>query len=268
MKKAQGVGYRIYGAQPISVVVLHGGPGGIGEIAPLAKRISSFCGVLEPFQKQTSINDELLYLASLFKKKANPPLILIGHSFGAWMACLFATQFPTLVQKLILIGTPPFEEQYVSSIRKTRLARMSESEMEERHTLEKQLSDPMIVEKSAIFERLGKLFRKIDSFDPSEEENEDSLAADFTVYECVWPEAQVMRSSGALLQILKKLQCPVVAIHGEYDPHPIEGAFLPLFHNVSCFRGIALRECGHTPWIERKARDKLYELLQEEIQSL
>lgn len=40
---------RKYGSEPFTVAVIHGGPGAAGEMAPVAKEISAYRGVLEPF---------------------------------------------------------------------------------------------------------------------------------------------------------------------------------------------------------------------------
>ncbi len=41
---------RKYGNPPFSVAVIHGGPGAPGEMAPVARELSSRWGVLEPLQ--------------------------------------------------------------------------------------------------------------------------------------------------------------------------------------------------------------------------
>lgn len=41
---------RTYGQAPFKGAVLHGGPGAPGEMAPVAKELARFCGVLEPLQ--------------------------------------------------------------------------------------------------------------------------------------------------------------------------------------------------------------------------
>jgi pimeloyl-ACP methyl ester carboxylesterase len=57
----------------------------------------------------------------------------------------------------------------------------------------------------------------------------------------------------------------VVAIHGDYDPHPAEGVREPLSRVLSDFRFVTLEKCGHLPWIERHAKEPFYDLLRREI---
>jgi len=46
---------RKYGEAPFKVAVIHGGPGAPGEMAPVARELSSVSGVLEPLQTATTI---------------------------------------------------------------------------------------------------------------------------------------------------------------------------------------------------------------------
>ena len=66
------------------------------------------------------------------------------------------------------------------------------------------------------------------------------------------------------MKLGEKIKCPVVAIHGDYDPHPAEGVKKPLLKVVKNFRFILLKNCGHKPWIEQKAKDEFYIILKKE----
>jgi pimeloyl-ACP methyl ester carboxylesterase len=57
----------------------------------------------------------------------------------------------------------------------------------------------------------------------------------------------------------------VIAIHGDYDPHPAEGVQEPLAATLQSFRFILLKNCGHMPWIERQARTEFYAILKKEL---
>ena len=74
-----------------------------------------------------------------------------------------------------------------------------------------------------------------------------------------------LRRNGKLLELGEYIRCPVVAIHGDYDPHPAEGVQTPLSAILKNFRFILVNNCGHKPWIEREARDKFYGILKEEL---
>lgn len=83
----------------------------------------------------------------------------------------------------------------------------------------------------------------------------------------VWPEAHNLRKkSGDMYTMGKDIECEVVAIHGDYDSHPIEGIRDSLNKVIKKnFKFYELKNCGHTPWIERQARDEFYSILLKEI---
>ena len=56
---------RTYGDPPFNVAVLHGGPGAPGQMAPVARELSSKWGVLEPLQTATSLGGQILELNSM-----------------------------------------------------------------------------------------------------------------------------------------------------------------------------------------------------------
>ena len=63
----------------------------------------------------------------------------------------------------------------------------------------------------------------------------------------------------------REITCPVIAIHGDYDPHPARGVEIPLGKELKNFRFVLLQKCGHRPWIERNAAEEFYRILVQEI---
>ena len=106
---------------------------------------------------------------------------------------------------------------------------------------------------------------KADSFDAVTDQN---LRIEYhpDTYEKVWNEAKELRRSGALLQMGENIRCPVLATHGDYDPHPAEGVRKPLSGILADFRFELLPKCGHTPWLERHAEKRFYEIIESEIE--
>ena len=255
---------RIYGSRPFSVAVIHGGPGAPGEMVPVARELSVVRGVLEPLQTAASVAGQVEELHSILELYADPPFILVGWSWGAWLGFIFAAQYPSLVKKLILIGSGPFEEKYAVNLMQTRLERLSESDRAEAISLIAKLDDPAAMDKNACLTRFGRLIAAADSYDPLP--YEDELAeCQYEINQSVWSQAAELRKSGQLLELGKKIQCPVLALHGDYDPHPAEGVGEPLSQFLKDFRFILLERCGHQPWMEREARDRFYSILRQEM---
>ncbi|MFA6527526.1 MAG: alpha/beta hydrolase [Candidatus Babeliales bacterium] len=256
---------RIYGKPPFNVAVVHGGPGGAGEVATVAKELSTTRGVLEPLQTKSTIEGQLEELKSVVQENGTLPLTLIGYSWGAWLSFIFAAQNPSLVKKLILISSGPFEASYATNIMKTRLGRLTEQERSEIDLLWEKLKSPTGTEKNKAFAQLEVYISMADAYDPLPSHNE-ALKCHYDIYESIWPEAAELRRSGKLLALGKQIQCPVVAIHGDYDPHPAQGVQKPLSNILKNFRFILIENCGHKPWIERGAQEKFYKLLKEELE--
>src|SRR4030042_5728238 len=120
--------FRKYGNAPYNIAVIHGGPGAAGEMAPVARELSSGFGVLEPFQKAKTIEGQVEDLIFVLEKNAILPVTLIGFSWGAWLSLIVAAKYPALVKKLILISSGPFEEKYSAKILETRVSRLNEEE--------------------------------------------------------------------------------------------------------------------------------------------
>lgn len=255
---------RMYGSPPYHVAVIHGGPGAPGEMAPVARELSSTAGVLEPLQTAASLEGQVQELRDVLQESGDPPMTLIGWSWGAWLGFILAARYPELVEKLILVASGPIEESYAADITETRLRRLDDEDRAETHSLMEILNDLAPGDKNAAFARLGKLISKADSYDPMPYEDE-ALEYDFDVFQEVWGQASQLRMSGELLALGGKIRCPVVAVHGDYDPHPHLGVEEPLSRALKDFRFVLLEDCGHRPWFERAARDEFYNILEKEL---
>jgi pimeloyl-ACP methyl ester carboxylesterase len=258
------VNLRKYGNKPFPVAVIHGGPGAPGEMAPVARELSSVTGVLEPLQTAITIEGQVREFKAVLEKHAALPITLIGFSWGALLSFIFATRYPSFVRKLILIGSAPYEEKYAANITQTRLSRLSAEERKQALSLMETLNDPSFADKNTTMARLGNLLSQADSYDPLPHDDE-ILECQYDVFQGVWEQAAHLRSSGKLLEFGKSIKCPVVAIHGDYDPHPAAGVVEPLSRILKDFRFILLEKCGHRPWLERSARDRFYNILKQEL---
>lgn len=251
---------RKYGKEPFCTAVIHGGPGAPGEMAPVARELSTVTGVLEPLQTAITLDGQVYELKVVLEKNGALPLTLVGFSWGAMLSFILTAQYSSFVKKLVLIGSAPFEEQYAADIMQTRLSRLNEKERKEVLLLAKSLNNPAVEDKNLAMARFGSLISRADSYDPLPHDDE-VLEYQHDIYQGVWKQAGELRRSGKLLEFGRRIQCPVVAIHGDYDPHPSEGVNGPLSHVLEDFQFILLEKCGHHPWLERKARDLFYNIL-------
>jgi len=250
------------------LAAIHGGPGAAGEMAPVAKRLVSelSSGVLEPLQTATTLGGQVEELEESLRTEGDPPLTLIGFSWGAWLSLIVAANFPGIAERLIIIGSGPFEESYLDELKRTRLNRLKEEEKGEFVSIVDKLQGSQAKEEDQLLRRLGQLTTKTDQYDPlSQPEKKEPLDLRGELFRQVWKEADQLRSSGELLKIVGQVRCPVVAIHGNYDPHPSMGVRQPLSAALEDFKFITLENCGHKPWLEREAREDFYRLLESEL---
>lgn len=258
---------RTYGKPPFIAALIHGGPGAIGEMAPVASQLMPEFSVLEPLQTAITIDGQIEELRLVLRENIDQSITLIGFSWGAWLSYIFTARYPGFVKKLILVGSGPYEHHYVNQITKTRMGRLTEEERAEYHSIIQLLGDPSAVGKAEKFARLGKLAAKTDRYDSVEIRQPESSLNEGNKFHAVLQEAQEMRRSGELLALADQIPCPVVALHGNYDPHPAEGVREPLSVKLKDFHFIMLENCGHKPWIERQAQDKFYEILRQELRN-
>ena len=144
------------------------------------------------------------------------------------------------------------------------MSRLNEEERIEALNLIEKISESATNDKDKPMTRLGELFSKADSYEHLPGSSE-ALEFSEEINRRVWAEAEKMRINGELLELGKKINCPVVAIHGDYDPHFAEGVKEPLTRVLKDFRFILLEKCGHEPWLERYARDEFYRILKREV---
>jgi pimeloyl-ACP methyl ester carboxylesterase len=257
---------RIYGERPYQAAVVHGGPGAPGSMAPVARELSKVRGILEPLQTKSTLEGQIEELRDVLEKNADFPVVLIGHSWGAWLAYLVAARHPSIVKKLILVGSGAFEPDGGKNITENRLNRLSGKERVEALRLMDIINGAAAGDKNKSLAHLGEILVKADTYEalPLEQEPEP-LGVNEEINHKVWAEAEKLRKSGKLLEMGKKIRCPAVALQGDYDSHLGEGVRKPLSRILKDFRFILLEKCGHEPWMERHARDEFFRILRTEV---
>ncbi len=256
--------YRMWGKPPYKVAVIHGGPGAPGSVAPLARELSKDIGVLEPLQTKDSIDGQIEELADVLKKSADIPVVLIGHSWGATLSYMTTARYPALVKKLILVGTPPLEFKDRPDMTPVWLSRLTEEERVEFAALEHFVWDGAKEDKSASMGKLFRLIAKGDSYDmvPSKDE---VLEYQVDMNVSIFRDLDKLGKKVDMIDLVKQVTCPVVAIHGDHDPRPAAAIEKWLSAIIKNFKFVLLEKCGHYPWLEKYARDDFFKVLRREI---
>ena len=188
-----------------------------------------------------------------------PPVDVIGWSWGAWLGCLLAAQHGKLMRKLILVGSGPFDAQYSSAIRTTKNSRLTNKQRTALKAIH--LTGEEAVARFIELSDIADTYARDASPQPT-------VRFDGAIHAAVWPEADGMRKSGALLNAVSAIRCPVLAIHGYYDPRPSPGVQIPLQAALPTAQFVQLEQCGHKPWQEVHTKDDFYRLVENALADL
>lgn len=109
------------------------------------------------------------------------------------------------------------------------------------------------------------MFEKSDNYCLEDRESHRADKSDSEMHNLVWSEAAKLRTDGKLLEVFQKIDSKIYLIQGHNDPHPAKGVMIPLQeNNVSC-EAYVLEKCGHSPFMEKYAKDEFYNILGEII---
>jgi len=256
---------RHYGDLPYKVAVLHGGPGAPGYMMLVARELSKYAGIIEPMQSKDWVDGQIDELREQLKKYGEPPFILIGSSWGAVLALLTAARHEIEISKLILIGSAVYDAESSAGIEGRRLERLTQQQRDRYIELVNALQTAEGEQANKMMAEWAELFSSTDFYDP--------ITTDLGVIETqhhinfkVWPEFAALRDKpGYLKSEFSTIDIPTVVIHGDHDPHPIDGIWPFLQSCIPDIKLHILKNCGHYPWVERHAKDRFYEILREEI---
>ena len=196
---------RLYGKAPYNVVLVHGGPGAIGSLKGFARELSESLkmGIVEALQSKYSIAELVEELYTQIIENCIGKVVLIGHSWGAWLVALFASKYPELVEKVILVGSGPLEDKYVSEIG----ARRTKNLTEENNLIFQRLVNNCATDKD--MEKIPKVFEQSDNFCLENKELHSADKTDSKMHNVIWSEAARLRTSGELLDVFKKTSCRI-----------------------------------------------------------
>jgi len=252
---------RLYGEAPYKIVLVHGGPGAIGSLKGFASELNivSQVGVVEAIQSKYTITELIDELYGQIRNNCTEKVSLIGHSWGAWLVALFAEKYPHLIERIILVGSGPLEDKYVAEIGTRRFENLSE---EDSAIFQRLINNQTTDEDMA---QIPKVFEKSDNYCLEDKDMHKADKTDSQMHNIIWEEATKLRSNGQLLAAFKRIKNKIVLIQGETDPHPASGITIPLQENgVDCETYI-LEKCGHSPFMEKYAKEDFYKILLEVI---
>lgn len=252
---------RHYGDSGPLVLVLHGGPAAVGDVAPVANGISGAFHAVEPWQRGSGGSPltvarhvtDLRELATDLGRDS--PVALVGHSWGAMLALCYAANYPSKAGPIVLVGCGTFDQASRSTMQGIIEERMDDGVRDAIRRLSDDTIDP-----AEQFIRTLKLTRHIFDYDPigPYADKEEFEPFDLKAHDETWSDMRRLQHDGTVPKQFEAIESPVLMMHGQYDPHPgkmIRDSLLPFlpqleYQEFEC--------CGHSPWIEKSARELFF----------
>ncbi len=260
---------RSYGDEGPYVILLHGGPGAPGQVAPVARFLSARYRVLEPLQRLSgdiplTVARHVLDLHDVLEGPLREgPVRLVGFSWGAMLALTYAARYPDEIERLVLIGCGTFD---------LKARRLYQDRMEERmDDHDRQRIDNLVARlageddpgrRNELFAQFGEIYTRLQSCNPLPLSTE-VVVHDEVGFRQTWSDAISLQEQGVQPEEFKEIKARVDMIHGEDDPHPGELIYRSLEPFIRDIRYREIQRCGHIPWVEREAREVFYQLLLE-----
>lgn len=231
---------RRYGSDGPTVIVLHGGPGAPGYMAPVARALADAFVVLEPLQRPSGGEpltvarhvEDLDEVVRSLGAGARPALV--GSSWGGMLALAYAAAHPDATGAIVVIGSGTFDLAARARMRELIAGRRSQG------------SDAYT-------------FAAIDG--AGDGEDAPGYAFDRVANQETWNDMVRLQGEGVYPAAFRSIAVPVLMLHGAYDPHPgemIRDGLLPFIPQLEYRQW---ERCGHYPWLERQARDDFYATL-------
>jgi len=254
-------GLREYGSSGPTVVLLHGGPGAPGYLAPVARELAASFRVLEPLQRGSGSETltvarhvadlrELLTSGDAPKRPA-----LVGHSWGAMLALAFAAEHSGLVGSLVLVSCGTFDKVARRRLEANRERRVDDGLRRRMERLEREALD-----EDDCLARIGRLLLPAYSHDLVDHGLEFT-GCDAAAYRQTWNDMLRLQAAGVYPAAFSAIDLPLLMLHGVEDPHP--GALIraSLEPYVPQLEYREWNSCGHYPWLERAVREKFFSTL-------
>jgi pimeloyl-ACP methyl ester carboxylesterase len=251
-----------YGGGPEVIIALHGGPAAAGDVAPLARELGKRWHVLEPHQRGSGSRslsvathvEDLHHLIEARTRSTHP--ILVGHSWGAMLALAYAASHPERAAGLVLIGCGTFSAAARQEFQRRLDAKLTPSDRADIARVERDEPDA-----SRHLAMVGRLMPRVYGYDVEEVDMKVDVL-DAQAHEQTWADMVRLQRDGVYPAAFAAIDVPVLMLHGDVDPHPGSLIAEDLHRYIPHLEYRELAKCGHTPWLERQARDEFFASLE------
>jgi proline iminopeptidase len=264
--------YRVEGGVPDTLVVLHGGPGlnleGLRpDLAPLARRHTVIyfdqrgCGHSEmPDTLRLTVDLMVKDLEAVRQAFRIGRMTLLGHSWGAGLAVLYAAEYPEHVARMLLVGpVPPRPGAYLEQYNAGAAARRDSAETARQvvsDSIQRTAEDPYPAcrESNRIFlrgvagtpEAASRIRGDLCAATPTNLRLQGVLR--HRVWGSIWDTAAVEGYDWRPLA--RRVSAPTLVVHGDRDPLPLAGSE-EWTRVLAHARLVVISDAGHYPHAEQ-----------------
>ncbi len=255
---------RTYGDSGPQVILLHGGPGAAGYMAPVARDLSNSFRIVEPFQRRREHEpltvqrhiDDLHDVVAAYSSDEQPAII--GHSWGAMLALAYAAQHPDVARCIVLVGCGTFDSAAREYLQITVASRANPQLGSRLRRLAVEIGNPDV--RLCV---LGRLLEPLYIYDSLAEATDETEEYDRQGHDESWRDMLRLQKRGVYPSTFAGIPVPVLMLHGDWDPHPGRMTLTTLQPYLPQLEYTELTNCGHYPWREKAARDTMFEILRD-----
>lgn len=233
----------------------------MGSMAPVARGLADRFRVLEPWQRGSgeeplTVARHLTDLHQVVQARCGGQRpALVGHSWGAMLALVYAAVHPDEAGPLVLVGCGTFDPAARARLIAIREARMDGELQAERARIEAKVPDP-----DQRLSALGRLMMRLDSYDLAPPETEAEVC-DATAHRETWDDMLRLQQAGVYPVVFASIRSPVLMVHGAEDPHPGDRIRDGLALHLPQLEYHEWARCGHYPWLERAVGQEFFALV-------
>ena len=254
------------------VIFLHGGPGLYGYMEAFCESIADQCRAVYYEQRGSKqgnidigIEDHLRDLKRIvdhYAMVAKP--IIVGHSWGAMLALLFAGRHSDSLGKVILIGSGPLSASQGDAFQQILQERFGDRQdyydrlwsaidEEQDETKQQTLADHYIEEMMEIYQ-----------MDPDSGREIQPRQWDYKGARRTMRESDKSVEENKYVDALAQIKAPLTIIQGTRDVVSPESLFNLARKHVSTVTTFALARAGHYPWAG-PCQKQFMEILKQEL---
>ena len=249
------------GAGP-PVVLCHGGPGLYDYLEPVADMVDGLatvhrydqrgCGRSEdrpPYEVATFVED----LDALREHWGHETWTVIGHSWGATLALVYAIQYPNRTQRLVYMSGTGIDPAWHQEYRRNREAKLTPAERNRLRDLEHLRTTATGPDLDAINAERAALLEATEYYDATalaELPRHDRFPVNYPLNAALNAELSHMEQAGELPDQVAPIAVRTLVLDGEADPRP-RWARAQVASLIPDSRHVTIARAGHDLWVEQ-----------------